>query len=217
MVQILRQQCIAERRRLGVRAEMRSCATAFPAWHAAWYLGIVRSAVNSWAICVVEEGFPYVDDPLSLSETVEHAGLDHPPCVPPDTSLRDVLSLLREKRIGSALVCRDERLVGIFTERDALRLMSAQFGQNGADLDRRIDTVMSRNPETARATDTVASAMEKMSRGGYRRLPVVDDAGRPRGVIQVAGIVHFLVQQFPQAVYNLPPAPDQVMQEREGA
>jgi CBS domain-containing protein len=154
-----------------------------------------------------------VDDPLSLNESIEQAGLDQSPCVSPDASIRAVLSMLRAKKVGSALVVQNEKLVGIFTERDALRLMAA-----GADLDRRIETVMTKNPETARASDTVAKAIEKMSRGGYRRIPVVDDVGRPLGVIKVAGIIHFLVQHFPQTVYNLPPAPEPIMQgDREGA
>jgi CBS domain-containing protein len=158
-----------------------------------------------------------VDDPLSLGETVEHAGWDQPLCVGPAMSIRDVLSLLREKRAGSVLVCRGERLAGIFTERDALCLMAGNSGRGKVDLGSRIETVMTANPATVTPSDTVGKAIEKMSHGGYRRLPVVDGAGRPLGVLNVAGIVHFLVQQFPQAVYNLPPVADPVMQEREGA
>ena len=46
-----------------------------------------------------------------------------------------------------------------------------------------------------------------MEKGGYRNLPVVDDAGRPVGILSVMRIVHYLVEHFPVAVYNLPPNP----------
>ena len=39
---------------------------------------------------------------------------------------------------------------------------------------------------------------------------------RPTGVLDVAGVVHWLVQHFPSAVYNLPPVSNPATQEREG-
>ncbi len=160
-----------------------------------------------------------VDQQLHLQEKVELAHLEPSVCVQPGASIREVLGLLKRQSAGSCLVCGPTnqdavmKLMGIFTERDALKLLAA----GGGDLDRPIETVMSRNPATARASDTVASAIEKMSRGGYRRLPVLDDQGQPVGVVGVAGIVHFLVEHFPQTVYNLPPKPNPAMPEREGA
>lgn len=153
-----------------------------------------------------------MEDHLNLTETVQQAGLEEFLCVEPDASIRDVFAVLQEKRRGSCLICRDGKLLGIFTEHDALNLMAS-----GDDLSARIDTVMVAEPETLPVTGAVAKAIEKMSRGGYRRLPVVDETGRPVGLITVSGIVHFLVQNFPQTVYNLPPDPNPMMQEREGA
>jgi CBS domain-containing protein len=153
-----------------------------------------------------------VDHQLHLHEAVETAHLEQPLCVEPTTPLRQALGLLKQQATGSCLVCAQGKLVGIFTERDATKLLA-----EAGNLDRPIETVMTRGPQTARSTDTVASAIEKMSRGGYRRLPVVDGQGKPVGLVSVAGIIHFLVQHFPQTVYNLPPNPNPVMPEREGA
>ena len=58
------------------------------------------------------------------TETVEHIDLPTPFCVTPDVSVREVLERMKEERRGSALICRDEKLVGIFTERDSLQLMA---------------------------------------------------------------------------------------------
>jgi CBS domain-containing protein len=127
-------------------------------------------------------------------------------------SVRDVLVLMRQHNTGCVLICRDERLAGIFTQRDVLRLLATE-----ADLATPIEDVMARDPTTLHATDTMAAAIRRMAEGGYRHLPVVDDAGRPLGLLKVRGIVHFLVEHFPNAIYNLPPEPRLVAQDREGA
>ena len=65
--------------------------------------------------------------------------------------------------------------------------------------------------------DNVGTAIRKMSLGGHRRLPIVDDQGRAVGLVKVSGILHYLVEHFPQTIYNLPPKPHPTTQEREGA
>jgi hypothetical protein len=55
-----------------------------------------------------------------------------------------------------------------------------------------------------------------MALGGYRRLPIVNEVGRPLGIVQVSGIVHYLVEHFPKTIYNLPPQANRVAQQREG-
>jgi CBS domain-containing protein len=127
-------------------------------------------------------------------------------------SVRDVLVLMRQHNTGCILICRDEKIVGIFTQRDVLRLLATE-----ANLATPIEDVMAKDPVTLHESDTVATAIRDMSEGGYRHLPVVDDAGRPLGLLKVRGIVHFLVEHFPNAIYNLPPEPRLVAQDREGA
>jgi CBS domain-containing protein len=154
-----------------------------------------------------------VDFQLNLNtETVRQAGLREPLCVPGGMSVRDVLVLMKQHNTGCILICRDEKVVGIFTQRDVLRLLATE-----ANLATPIEDVMAKNPVTLHESDTVATAIRDMSEGGYRHLPVVDDAGRPLGLLKVRGIVHFLVEHFPNAIYNLPPEPRLVAQDREGA
>lgn len=146
------------------------------------------------------------------TETIEQVFSADPLCVEPSTSVRDIFRLLKQRNRGCVLICADGVLVGLFTERDALRLMAA-----GGDLDRPIEAVMARNPVTVRKGEKVADAITKMSQGGYRRLPVVDANGHPLGVLKVSGILHYFVEHFPNVIYNLPPEPHHAMQEREGA
>lgn len=153
-----------------------------------------------------------MDLELNLTtESVELASPLPPISVAPETSIRDVFERLKGEGRGSILVCRDGVLVGIFTERDALRIMA-----RGGNLDAPIETVMIRNPVTIDATATVAEAVEMMSSGGYRRLPIIDSQRRPVGVVQVAGIVHYLAEHFPKTIYNQPPVSNPVTQNREG-
>lgn len=110
------------------------------------------------------------------------------------------------------MVCEDQRLLGVFTERDALRLLA-----DGANLDVPVAEKMIQNPITVRKTDTVARAISLMSVGGFRRLPIIDEAGRIEGVLKVSALLHYLVEHFPKVIYTLPPEPHYKPAAREGA
>ena len=133
--------------------------------------------------------------------------------VEPTTPMRGVIAQMREQRSGCALVCEASGLAGIVTERDVLKRVL----RPGADLDAPVRDYMTKDPVTIKADDRVGLAIGQMLRGGYRHLPIVDDAGTPIGAVSVKGIVHYLVSHFPSAVYNLPPAPGQTQTSREGA
>jgi CBS domain-containing protein len=154
-----------------------------------------------------------VDFQLNLhTESIEHAKPAVPVAVEPLTSVRQVLGLMRDRSTGSVLVCQEKRLLGIFTERDALKLLAS-----GSCLDVPIREVMTPNPTTLRADDTVATAIRKMSFGTFRRLPIVDSSGRVVGILRASQIVRYMVEHFPQTVYTLPPEPHPMTHEREGA
>ena len=157
-------------------------------------------------------GYANVDLELNLTtESVELASPAPPFCVAPQTPRRAVVQQLKAEGRGSVLVCRDDVLVGIFTERDALGVMA-----RGGSLDAPVETVMVRNPATLDAKATVADAVERMASGGYRRLPIIDVERRPVGVVQASGIVHYLAEHFPQTIYNQPPVSHPGAQDREG-
>lgn len=150
---------------------------------------------------------------LNLHAAVAEAAQDELPLiVEPTVSTDEVLRLLQMQRSGSVLICRGETLLGIFTERDALKLMAAR-----SDFSQPIEKFMVPNPVTVRPATSMGEVIQVMSRGGYRRLPIVDAQGHLVGVIKVSNIVNYFVEHFPQAVFNLPPQPNVIMPEREGA
>ncbi len=146
------------------------------------------------------------------TETVEHCHPSKPICAAPDDPVSAVLQILKEARTGAAMVCLDGKLLGIFTERDALRFLA-----DGTDLNKPVASVMIKDPATLRASDTVGHAIALMSAGGFRRLPIVDSEGRILGVLKVSNILRYLVEHFPKVVYTLPPEPHHRPADREGA
>ena len=154
---------------------------------------------------------------LSLStDLVTQAYPDQPLAVSTEATVGEVLQLMRAQRGSCVLICGEDadgcRIEGIFTERDALRWMA-----EGGDPEITIRLSMTRTPAVLPATASVGAAIEIMSQRGLRHLPIVDEQGTPQGVVAVGGIVHYLVDHFPQAIYTLPPEPGKRYMQREGA
>ena len=59
-----------------------------------------------------------------------------------------------------------------------------------------IAEIMTPSPVTLDARDSIAYALHAMDLGGYRHMPIVDEEGRPIGIISVRDILGFLMQQL---------------------
>jgi CBS domain-containing protein len=134
-------------------------------------------------------------------------------CLHPDQPVAEALALMKQHRVGCVLLCEEDELVGIFTERDLLRRVLAA----GLPLTVALSSCMTANPVVVRPKDSVTAAVRHMEEGGYRHLPVVDESGRPLGVLSVKRIVHYLAEHFPATIYNLPPDPTVFPLRAEGA
>ncbi len=122
------------------------------------------------------------------------------------------VAAMREWGTGCLLVTGSGRVVGIFTERDLLTRLLAP----GRSLDVPMRVCMTADPVTVSPKDSVRTAVKRMQKGGYRHLPVVDESGRPVGVLSARRVVHYLVEHFPALVFNLPPEPDRYPHAPEG-
>jgi CBS domain-containing protein len=135
-------------------------------------------------------------DPIRLLEP-------RPPVtVAPTATVGEVVGILREHRIGCVLVVDGTRLAGIVTERDLLLKLDLP-----ADPAAPAAPVMTADPEVLSPDDPIAWALNKMSVGGFRHVPLVDAGGRPVGVVSVKDIVDYLVDCFPNEVLTVPPDP----------
>ena len=159
-------------------------------------------------------GIPVVKLRQNLTEDrVEQLYQAAPIAVPPSATIRDALACMKNAGHGYVLICDGGRLRGIFTERDVLKRVHAA----GADLNACVEAYMTPDPVTTTAHESVGELLRKMLGGGYRHVPMVEEDGTPVGVVGVRAIIHYLVQHFPDTVYNLPPDPGQVQHTREGA
>lgn len=130
-----------------------------------------------------------------------------------EQTVGQAVALMRHEQVGCVLVTEGSELVGILTERDLLRRVLAP----GKPLTAPVSECMTPNPVVVHPKESIAAAVRRMVDGGYRHLPVVDSSSRPVGILSVKRIVHYLVEHFPATIYNLPPDPGVVPNEREGA
>lgn len=100
--------------------------------------------------------------------------------IAPGTSVRDAAKLMTEHACGSVLVMEGERLLGIFTERDALRQVLAV----GREPTIPVSEVMVADPDTVDAAASIAEALRMMDEFHYWHLPVLRD-GAVIGVVSL--------------------------------
>ncbi len=125
--------------------------------------------------------------------------------VSPNTTVTGAMRAMQYEHRGCVIVTDDgthnSKLTGIFTERDVL-FRIVDRGRNPAALP--IGDVMTADPETLSVDSAVAYALNMMSVGGFRHIPVIDDEHRPACVISVRDVVEFRVEAFPREILNLP-------------
>lgn len=136
-----------------------------------------------------------------------------------DGSATEAMRAMQREHRGCVLVTEDgsarSRVRGIFTERDVLRRV-IDGGRNPASL--QLGEIMTPEPECLDVQASIAWALNKMEVGGFRHVPVVDDAGRPHMVVSVRDVVTYLVSAFPEEILNLPPEYGiEGFRERDGA
>ena len=107
-----------------------------------------------------------------------------PLMVPRYLPVRETLEEMRAEKVDAALVIDRGRLVGIFTERDALLKLA---GKSLAGVT--VGDAMTRDPVVLREYDSIAVAINKMAVGGFRHIPVVDRSG-PTGIVTAQDVFH---------------------------
>jgi len=128
------------------------------------------------------------------------------------TCIGDVIHAMQEGGLGYALITENNRLVGIFTERD---VFLSVLGHDDV-LARPVSGYMSPDPVCVAAEDPVRKALLLMDQGGHRQVPIVDATGQVAGCVRHKDIAAYLVDHFAEHVLNLPPDPEQIARTPEG-
>ena len=120
--------------------------------------------------------------------------------VPPDMRISAVIAVLAEKHIGAVLVVGPENdLVGILSERDVVRSLSVRAA---ATLYLTAAELMTPNPATVSRATTVEEAMELMTNGRFRHLPVLENGGLV-GLVSIGDVVKARIDQQKYEVETL--------------
>ena len=159
-----------------------------------------------------DEGAPEVvrhaDVGRAIAEALIQDVTTSPPVtLPADATVAKALETMRKKKVGAVMVVakkRPRKLVGILTERDLVQRVLAKKGYGRLALEK----VMTPAPETLRPRDGLAYALNKMSVGRFRHVPLVDEKGVPVGMLSIRDVIDFVVELIPEQVLNLPPEPD---------
>jgi arabinose-5-phosphate isomerase len=123
---------------------------------------------------------------------VMHKG-DGLPVVSSDSLMKDAIVEIAAKRLGvTSVVDAAGRLVGIVADGDLKRILM----KRPDILDARVEDVMTRQPKTIGRDELVAAALEKMETlGPITSLMIVDDDGKPEGVIHIHDCLRAVGQQ----------------------
>jgi CBS domain-containing protein len=164
----------------------------------------------------LQEELPGPQDLESVlfGETLKDAATHPPLIVGPQMPLAGVLQQMREHRRGVALVVQQDQLRGIFTERDVL----LKIAGSKIDLEHTpVSEHMTADPDVLPEDASVGFALNKMATEGYRHIPLVNDSGRPTGVVSMRDLIEYITGFYSKDVLNLPPEPRVATRRREGA
>ncbi len=118
----------------------------------------------------------------------------------PETTIADVASLLKQKRIGAVVVTDpDGRLCGIISERDLARGL-ADYG--AGLLKMTVAELMTAEVVTGSPEDGLEKLMQTMTDGRFRHLPVVKD-GELIGIISIGDVVKHRLEELEAETHQL--------------
>ncbi|MEN2999752.1 MAG: CBS domain-containing protein [Acidilobaceae archaeon] len=107
-----------------------------------------------------------------------------PIVVQPTATVLDAVKTMYKEGISSIIVVSPEgKVLGIFTERDLVRVVA-----EGKSLNARIGEVMTKEPLTIHEGEALSKAVIIMTEKRIRHLPVVDEEGKAKGILSVRDI-----------------------------
>jgi len=112
---------------------------------------------------------------------------------PSDALVRDAVARMSERGVGAILVVDGDTLVGIFSERDALkRVLGAGLDPNQT----RVAQVCTHEPLVVRQDAPVKACLDLIKKHGIRHIPVVDVEHRPVGILSSRDFLSYVINEL---------------------
>ena len=108
----------------------------------------------------------------------------HKPIVAADSTIKNVIIEISEKRLGVTAVIENEKVIGIITDGDIRRMLNKTENISGLTA----KDIMTKNPKTIKSTDMVSDALNILEDFSITQLVVVDN-GEYKGVIHLHDIL----------------------------
>lgn len=112
--------------------------------------------------------------------------------VPPDTTVSAAAKLMTKASVSAVIVLEEDKLLGIFTERDAV---SRVIAVDRNVLTTRLSEVMTKAPKTVTPDKTFGYALLMMHENGFRHVPVVEN-GRVVGIVSARNALDPDMEEF---------------------
>ena len=120
-----------------------------------------------------------------MAQTIREVMTAEPRCVERDASLVEAARAMREVDAGDVLVVDGGKLCGIVTDRDiAIRAVADGRDPN----ETKVGDVCTAQVETLTPDASVDDAIRIMREHDVRRIPVVEDGGRPAGIVSIGDL-----------------------------
>jgi CBS domain-containing protein len=126
-----------------------------------------------------------------LGRHLDELGAPRPKTTERDTTVGEVIRRMQAESLDCVLVTDDGRLVGIFTDRDAVLKVAG----GKADMRTKVGDLMTADPVVLRRDDPIAVAINKMAVGGFRHVPILD-RGHPVSVVSARDVFRHIAQRL---------------------
>lgn len=115
------------------------------------------------------------------------------------TTVFDALKIMAEKNIGALMIIEEEKLLGIFSERDYARKIVLQ---GKASHDTPVNEIMTKTVITVQTSDSLEHCMNLMSENRIRHLPIEENE-KIIGIISIGDVVNAIIESQKETITHL--------------
>ena len=149
----------------------------------AFFLFVIIAAASVYFVRFRDKRRTPLDQILEEREAIHSVG--------PDATVTECVRAMTTRKIGAMMIMDGEKLIGIFTERDALSKVLAVGLDPGST---KVSEVMTRDPYCIAPTASVGEAMRAVTTRRFRHLPVVEN-GKLLAVVSSGDLTHWLIKE----------------------